>query len=90
MSDYKNYSLEETFEMLIPKVKKNGFNPDYMADCTKDIIAIAYKSGYTRGRENKPYIIPKLNKATVSNDKGEQTFFTNKTFEELRRLANEN
>ena len=90
MSDYKNYSLKETYEMLIPKLEKNGICTEYMSESSKDIIAILYKSGYSRGRENKPYIIPKLNKVTVSNDKGEQTFFTNKTFEELRRLADEN
>ncbi len=90
MSDYKNYSLQETFEMLIPKLEKNGVFTGFIPDDFKDVIAIVYKSGYSRGRQNKPYIIPKLNKVTVSNDKEEQTFFTNKTFEELRRLADEN
>ena len=55
------YSVEEIYEMLKPKLKKAGLNiegiPELEPFHIDRIIALAYRSGYLRAQKGRSFII---------------------------------
>lgn len=63
MSDYQKYTDEEIYEMLLPKLMKNGAIRDNSGNVVAKIVDIrkavttAYRSGYGRGKKGRSFII---------------------------------
>ena len=63
MSDYQKYTDEEIYEMLLPKLLKNGAIRDNNGNVVvklvdiRKAIATAYRSGYARCEKGRSFII---------------------------------
>jgi hypothetical protein len=70
----EHYTDEEIYEMLKPKFYKNFGYHKYFEELTQDkiieMIALTYRSGYGRGKKNRPFVI--------GGPKKEYVIFTNK------------
>lgn len=65
----EHYTDEEIYEMLKPKFYKNFGYHKYFNELTSDeiieMVALAYRSGYGRGKKNRPFVIRKSKKEYV-------------------------
>ena len=70
----EHYTDEEIYEMLKPKFYKNFGYYKYFEELTSDeiieMVALAYRSGYGRGKKNRPFVIGK--------PKNQYVIYTNK------------
>lgn len=75
MSDYQKYTDEEIYEMLLPKLLKNGAirnnNSNVVAKIVdiRKAIATAYRSGYARCEKGRSFIIGEKKEEWVVVDK---------------------
>ena len=59
----RQYSDKQIWEMLKPKMEKMGYNIDldsvscFNGKALEKLIAVIYRSGYTRGRKGRSFII---------------------------------
>ena len=92
MSDYQKYTDEEIYEMLLPKLLKNGAIRDNNGNVVAKIvdirkaIATAYRSGYARCEKGRSFIIGEKKEEWVVVDKeievGDMVRFLNEEIHE--------
>lgn len=54
---YEQYTDKQIVEMLVPKLEKLGWEPEFFSPRMEKLISILYKSGYTRGQLGRSFII---------------------------------
>lgn len=54
---YEQYTNKQIVEMLVPKLEKLGWEPEFFSPRMEKLISILYKSGYTRGQLGRSFII---------------------------------
>lgn len=54
---YEQYTDKQIVEMLVPKLEKLGWEPEFFSPRMEKLISILYKSGYIRGRLGRSFII---------------------------------
>lgn len=54
---YEQYTDKQIVEMLVPKLEKLGWEPEFFSLRMEKLISILYKSGYTRGQLGRSFII---------------------------------